>query len=75
MCTYCSCENNDPVPGMRVGSWNSDPENHQGEISYTWTGYPVIGNAEHPNPTPPVGDQLRQQRLAGRGPATGVKNK
>jgi hypothetical protein len=75
MCSYCGCDRNDPVPGMRVGSFVDDPADHQGEISYSWTGYPVIGNGDFMNPTPPVGEQIRQQRLSGRGPAVGVDSR
>lgn len=75
MCDYCGCNKNDPVPGMRVGSFDGDPIDHQTEQSYSWTGYTVIGNTEFMNPVPPVGDQFRQQHLAGRGPAAGVETK
>jgi hypothetical protein len=75
MCLYCNCRANDPVPGMRTGSWASDPKDHQGEISYSWTGYPIIGNAENINPVPPVGEQFRQQHLGGNGPQAAVEDK
>ena len=55
-----------------MGSWGSDPKDHQGEISYTFTGNPVIGNAENMNPVPPIGDHLRQQCIGGNGPQAGV---
>lgn len=72
MCDYCTCRQNNPVPGMRVGSWADDPTDHQTEISYSWTNYLVNGNIEFPSPVPPVGDQLRQQVIGGNGPQAGV---
>lgn len=72
MCLYCTCRDNNPVPGMRIGSFADDPVDHQGEISYTWTGYPVVGNTDNMNPVPPIGDQFRQQRIGGNGPQAGV---
>lgn len=72
MCNYCTCQDNNPVPGMRVGKWQDDDNDHQGEMTYTWNGALVESTPSNMNDVPPTGDQFRQQMIGGNGPQAGV---
>lgn len=64
--------NNDPVPGMRVGTFMKDEKDYQGQQNWSWTGNLVTSTPSNMNPVPPTGDQYRQQLISGNGPQAGV---